>query len=482
MVRAPHLAAALSLLTALLVPPAAGREAFVACLPSRVVYPFDTATLVVGDAISLGGTGTLNDLACTPDGAAAWIADPQNVFDLKILDASSHVVSDCLSPVGGRVMGTAFSNEGAWGVVPSFTADNANSMVLPACFSGATTSFIESPGVPGLDPVTGFVYACQEGGPLLHELTPGSDRPNRSVIAGTGLLRVVGSPDCKGIYVLDPADSALRLLDRATLLPTRNVTVGPQASALAVTRDGTLVLVTSLGDSSVRIVDTRDWSMTTIPIPGTPSDVDIDDDTGRAFIASGSTPGGGRVDVIDLVTRTHAGLVSVPSWGATLIVSRPQLAALNLGGAVRDEDGDGLLGACDNCPDDANPGQEDADGDGLGDACDGILPCNEPSALDLDPLVEPLRVAKDVGSSLRLSWEAGGDGSVYAGTIDLLAASGLYDHHAIGLCAVTGSTATLMPVASREYYVVVRACGATESSYGRDSLGTERPAGAPRCP
>jgi hypothetical protein len=53
------------------------------------------------------------------------------------------------------------------------------------------------------------------------------------------------------------------------------------------------------------------------------------------------------------------------------------------GGAL-DGDGDGVIGACDNCPAVANPSQEDPDHDGVGSACDNCPTAFNPSQVDTD--------------------------------------------------------------------------------------------------
>jgi hypothetical protein len=52
-----------------------------------------------------------------------------------------------------------------------------------------------------------------------------------------------------------------------------------------------------------------------------------------------------------------------------------------------DSDGDGINIPTDNCPDTANPGQEDGDGDGTGDACD-VCPLDNPDDTDGDGLCD----------------------------------------------------------------------------------------------
>jgi len=106
----------------------------------------------------------------------------------------------------------------------------------------------------------------------------------------------------------------------------------------------------------------------------------------------------------------------------------------------------------------------------------------EPSARDQRPGAAPLRVVKDASGDLRVSWEAEPRDAfnVYRGTISSLR-GGLYDHLREGACGRVGSSAIIPLPVEDAYFLVTATCGAGETSYGRDSLGAERPAAADAC-
>ena len=108
----------------------------------------------------------------------------------------------------------------------------------------------------------------------------------------------------------------------------------------------------------------------------------------------------------------------------------------------------------------------------------------EPSALDRDPAAEPLRVTRPAATRIRLSWErpAHDRFNVYEGTLDSLWAADAYDHRRLGTCEREEAELAFRPPPGDLYYLVSSNCGGGEGSYGRDSLGVERPEGVNACP
>jgi hypothetical protein len=149
--------------------------------------------------------------------------------------------------------------------------------------------------------------------------------------------------------------------------------------------------------------------------------------------------------------------------------------------AQEDADADAVGDACDNCPAVANGSQLDSDADGAGDACDAEA-CEEPSALDLRPGVEPLRVAKLDASTLRVTWQAVPAGRYALYGEDLAQVPAARPQPGIVACDLTSPTADVPLGATNRYFLAAARCTALNSSLGRDSFAMERNAASPPCP
>ena len=93
----------------------------------------------------------------------------------------------------------------------------------------------------------------------------------------------------------------------------------------------------------------------------------------------------------------------------------------------------------------------------------------------------PLLLGDAGGGQILLDWSSSCssgavDYEVYEGSL------GNWTSHAFALCTTGGlTTATITPMISDSYYLVVPRTATQEGSYGRDSMGAERPPGAPQC-
>ncbi len=98
----------------------------------------------------------------------------------------------------------------------------------------------------------------------------------------------------------------------------------------------------------------------------------------------------------------------------------------------------------------------------------------DPSALDRDPIAEPLRVARDdTNDELVLTWESGSTGyRVWQGDLDGLFATGTLNDEVVE--QTSSAEARLPTPGGNAYFLVTTDCFVLHCTRGRDSNGAER--------
>jgi len=346
---------------------------------SETAYPFDPVTLVEGPGIPLhlGNAWYSYDATMTPDGREVWVVAASG-DEVAIIDRATDAIVQRI-PVDPYAISVAFSLDGTLALVSSRDnrvldlIDTATRTIV------GTLPLPDEGGNVAVDPVTGRFYCNAWYDRMLWEIAPDGSAILRTLDLGpASLWQLVVSPDGCTLWVTDRATGHdwIRIVDLATFTEIGQYQVGDDPWGVDVTADGSRLVVACEDSSEAFVIDTGSGVVTPIPLDvgARPRDVDILDARGEAFVPGGQFGAISPVYVIDIATATVVRRLDTSGSNTNVVALQPVAPATAVPG---DADSDGVQDACDNCPDDANPGQEDGDGDGVGDACED---CTGPDA------------------------------------------------------------------------------------------------------
>jgi YVTN family beta-propeller protein/cysteine-rich repeat protein len=293
---------------------------------SGSVSVINTATNTVIKTIVLPtGSGPVR-IAITPNGDKAYVSD--DVSDsVWVIDTATNMITPT-SPIpfasGTGPSGVAVTPDGLKVYVALYYSNDAVAVIDTATdmVSDTITGVGPLPDGVAITPNGAKAYVTNRGVNTVSVIDTATNMLTRRITVGNGPTGVAITPDGAIAYVAnyDPSSSNISVIDTATdMVVGSPIPVGVRPNGLVISPDGARLYVTNVTSDSVSVIDTAtNMVTTTIPSVTKAAGIAITPDGARVFVANNGDPSNVcysssvcSVSVIDTATNTVAGTIPV---------------------------------------------------------------------------------------------------------------------------------------------------------------------------
>jgi YVTN family beta-propeller protein len=275
-------------------------------------------TILVG---TIGGTGTTDGVAVSPDGRFAYAASENGI--LAVIDTATNSVTAKLS-VGAGADFVAFSPDGSRAYV-----SGGNSVAVVDTTSNTVVANITVPTAyaVAVNPDGSDAYVTSEGGGTVSVIDTSTNTVTGTINVGALPTDVAVSPDGTHVYASNYSSGTVSVIDTATNTATATISVGGNPYGVVVSPDGSHAYVATWS-GNVEIIDTATNSVTGSIAVGPAVGVAISADGSRLYVSHYTASN--TVTVIDTTTDTIVDTINVGNVPEYLAVApappAPQLA------------------------------------------------------------------------------------------------------------------------------------------------------------